>query len=331
MQHLQKTQGWVRLWLTRHATKHVYPERPSGVKDLFSHFYPEGHRDEGPGSSSLATEHLHPLRRAIFSSPDSSGPAGTALCASRMELRNEGPLCTVCFQRKASFASSSLGSYAPPSASASALSSFALFPSLPNPAPWTALSRPSREPVKTTPLPQSFNLATFQPSNASLFCIPSGPASPSSPPSSSSTTSSDPSISWLSISSWAWPSPDGSGIEPRSFASPASQQSSVPTIFLGLLAVRHFDFQLSAFNFQLFFSSPLLPPSSRFAAPLLANTTTLVYTARKPFAGSSPARWSPAWAIYSDSSDLILPSFSGSRRWIRAPGAVSRIIFSTVF
>src|SRR5229473_2425475 len=218
MQHLQKTQGWVRLWLTRHATKHVYPERPSGVKDLFSHFYPEGHRDEGPGSSSLATEHLHPLRRAIFSSPDSSGPAGTALCASRMELRNEGPLCTVCFQRKASFASSSLGSYAPPSASASALSSFALFPSLPNPAPWTALSRPSREPVKTTPLPQSFNLATFQPS----------------------------------------------------FASPASQQSSVPTIFLGLLAVRHFDFQLSAFNFQLFFSSPLLPPSSRFAAPLLA-------------------------------------------------------------
>jgi hypothetical protein len=88
---------------------------------------------------------------------------------------------------------------------------------------------------------------------------------------------------------------------------------------------------LRRLSIQLFFSSPLLPPSSRFAAPLLANTTTLVYTARKPFAGSSPARWSPASAIYSDSSDLILPSFSGSRRWIRALGAVSRIIFSTAF
>src|SRR5229473_779062 len=293
MQHLQKTQGWVRLWLTRHATKHVYPERPSGVKDLFSHFYPEGHRDEGPGSSSLATEHLHPLRRAIFSSPDSSGPAGTALCASRMELRNEGPLCTVCFQRKASF------------------------------------SHPTRSPARISP--RCWRSSSFASSSLGSYAPPSASASASSPPSSSSTTSSDPSISWLSISSWAWPSPDGSGIEPRSFASPASQQSSVPTIFLGLLAVRHFDFQLSAFNFQLFFSSPLLPPSSRFAAPLLANTTTLVYTARKPFAGSSPARWSPAWAIYSDSSDLILPSFSGSRRWIRALGAVSRIIFSTAF
>src|SRR5260370_33294304 len=101
MQHLQKTQGWVRLWLTRHATKHVYPERPSGVKDLFSHFYPEGHRDEGPGSSSLATEHVHPLRRAIFSSPDSSGPAGNAPFASPVEVPDTGAVFTVRFPSKA--------------------------------------------------------------------------------------------------------------------------------------------------------------------------------------------------------------------------------------
>src|SRR5258708_18061595 len=100
MQHLQKTQGWVRLWLTRHATKHVYPERPSGAKDLFSHFYPEGHRDEGPRSSSLATEHVHPLRRAIFSSPDSSGPAGTAPYCSPHELLTEEPHRSLLFPPK---------------------------------------------------------------------------------------------------------------------------------------------------------------------------------------------------------------------------------------
>src|SRR5260370_19711757 len=167
--------------------------------------------------------------------------------------------------RSSSFASSSPGSSAPPSASASVLSSST----------------------------QSFNLPIFKPSNVPLFCIPSVPASPSLPRSSSSTTSSDPSMSLLSFSYADSPSSASSRItlfvsrthlwnEPRSFASPASQHSSVPTIFLGLLPLRHFDFQLSAFNFQLFFSSPLLPPSSRFAAPLLANTPTPVCMPRKP-------------------------------------------------
>src|SRR6266851_321586 len=85
MQHLQKTQGWVRLWLTRHATKHVYPERPSGVKDLFSHFYPEGHRDEGPGSSSLATSDFFESRfigtggNGTMCIPDGVAERGTSL------------------------------------------------------------------------------------------------------------------------------------------------------------------------------------------------------------------------------------------------------------
>src|SRR6266852_476614 len=290
MQHLQKTRGEGAVIVNQESDEDCWPERPSGVKDLSSHFdserpagirplfipdegiCPEEHRDDRP-VPTLSGRFQPCWTGSLSPVPFQRIPSLSHLTRTPARI---SPRCW----RSSSFASSSPGSCAPPSASASVLSSSA----------------------------QPFNLPIFKPSNASLFCIPSGQASPSSPPSSSSTTSSDLSMSLLSFSYADSPSSASSGItpfvsrthlwdEPRSFASPASQHSSVPTIFLGPLALRHFDFQLSAFNFQPFFSCPLLPPSSRFAAPLLANTTTPGCTARKPFAGSSPTRWSPASAI----------------------------------
>ncbi len=61
--------------LSSHATKHVYPACPDPVG--------EEHRDEGPASSSHPTiedsdpigKGVCPWRRALFASPDSSGPS----------------------------------------------------------------------------------------------------------------------------------------------------------------------------------------------------------------------------------------------------------------
>ncbi len=288
--------------LSSFPMKSVCPERPSVGKGLSSPYILTSLLPYviTSASPSASTTDRCPLSLPSFSRP----------------TRKPARISPRCW-RSSSYPSSSPGSFALPSASASAHSFSGRSTSLPNPAPWTALPRPCREPVRTTLL-----------RHAQCWIL-SGPASPSSPPSCSSITSSDPSISSPSISFSAWASPDGFGIspfvspmqlrdEPRSFAFLASRhldfqlRSLHPgricgTIFRSLPALRRFDLQLTTYNSQLrslhpgricgtFFSS-LPRPSSPFAAPLLASTTTPACTERRPSAGSSPTRWSPASAM----------------------------------
>src|SRR5260370_7414543 len=196
MQHLQKTRGEGAVIVNQESDEDCWPERPSGVKDLSSHFdserptwirppfipdegiCPEEHRDDRP-VPTLSGRFQPCWTGSLSPVPFQRIPSLSHLTRTPARI---SPRCW----RSSSFAFSSPGSCAPPSASASALSSSA----------------------------QPFNLPTFKPSSASLFCIPSGQASPSSPPSSSSTPSSDLSCPLLPFPYPHSPPPAPSAITP---------------------------------------------------------------------------------------------------------------------
>jgi hypothetical protein len=82
---LTKTGGVGVLWLTRHATKHVYPERPSGARDLFlilMRMFLLSQRSESTGLSRFYREGSGPVGKNLSSSGEG------AACASRMGLQD---------------------------------------------------------------------------------------------------------------------------------------------------------------------------------------------------------------------------------------------------
>ena len=91
----EKTRGGGRIWLTRRARKRVYPERPSGAKDLSSHattegsdpvgkrVYPERPSGARDLSSHATTEGSDPVGKRVYPERPSASSTHTPLSAAR--------------------------------------------------------------------------------------------------------------------------------------------------------------------------------------------------------------------------------------------------------